>query len=294
VPTPILRLEHMRTRRPPPGFVIPPDPGESRSPAEIREHYEVEKELATRLRNSTREERRDLYPSVYDELYERIKSHPQLAPGAATETQIRLVERYLDPDTVFLEIGAGDCGLSRTVAARVRQVYAIDVSEEIASRVTPCQNLEVLITDGIEIPVPPGSATLAYSNQVLEHLHPDDAFEHFRSVCVALGSDGRYLCLTPNRLIGPTDVSKYFDEIPTGFHLREYTAGEVASLMRAAGFKRVEMWTTRKGLSFRLPRLSVWAVESALERVPRSVVRRIGQTLPFRVILGCYVVGVKN
>jgi SAM-dependent methyltransferase len=231
---------------------------------------------------------------VYDELYERIKSHPLLAPTAETTNQIKLIERYLDPNTAFLEIGAGDCGLSLVVADRVRQVYALEVSEEIASRVNPSPNLEVLITDGIEIPVPPGSVTLAYSNQVLEHLHPDDADEHFRSVYAALAPGGRYVCLTPNRLMGPCDVSKYFDEIPTGLHLREYTVGEVAKLMWATGFRIVEVWTTRKALSFRVPRACVWAVESALDRLPRPGVRRIGGTLPLRVILWSYVVAVKN
>jgi cyclopropane fatty-acyl-phospholipid synthase-like methyltransferase len=286
-------LRDMGTRQRPPGFAIPPEPGDPRSAAEIREHYEVEKELAARLRNSTREQRLELYSSVYDELYERITSHPLLSPAEATTTQVKLIERYLDPDTVFLEIGAGDCSLSLVVAARVRQVYALEVSQEIASRVTLHQNLEVLITDGIEIPVPSGSVTLAYSNQVLEHLHPDDADEHFRRVYAALGPGGRYVCLTPNRLMGPTDVSKYFDKTPTGFHLREYAVGEVATLMRAAGFRRVEAWTTRKGLSFRVPRPVVWSVESALDRLPRPAVRRIGGRLPLRVILGCYVVAVK-
>jgi SAM-dependent methyltransferase len=284
----------MGTRRRPPGFAIPPEPGDPRSPAEIREHYEVEKELAARLRNSTREQRRELYPSVYDELYERIESHPLLAQTAETANPINLLERYLDPNTAFLEIGAGDCGLSLLVAARVRRVYALEVSEEIASRVSPRQNLEVLITDGIEIPVPQGSVTLAYSNQVLEHLHPDDADEHFRSVYAALAPGGRYVCLTPNRLMGPTDVSKYFDQTPTGFHLREYTVGEVTEMMRATGFRKVEAWTTRKGLSFRMPRVCVSAVESALDRLPRAAVRRIGATLPLRVVLGCYVVAVKS
>ncbi len=34
----------------------------------VRQHYEVEKELADRLRQASREERRTLYGAVYDEL----------------------------------------------------------------------------------------------------------------------------------------------------------------------------------------------------------------------------------
>jgi Methyltransferase domain len=78
-----------------------------------------------------------------------------------------------------------------------RRRYENTTRSRIASRVSPRENLEVLITDGIEILVPPGSVTLAYSNQVLEHLHPDDADEHFRSVYAVLGLGGRCVCLTP-------------------------------------------------------------------------------------------------
>jgi hypothetical protein len=99
--------------------------------------------------------------------------------------------------------------------------------------------------------------------------------------------------LTPNRLTGPADISRHFDDVPTGFHLREYTVGEVASLMRAAGFERVRAWTTRKGHSLPLPWLLVNAVEHALDRLPRTWARRLGEALPVRVIVGAYVVATK-
>jgi hypothetical protein len=49
---------------------------------------------------------------VYDEPYERIKSHPLLAPTAETANQIKLIERDIDPKTAYLEIGASGCGVS--------------------------------------------------------------------------------------------------------------------------------------------------------------------------------------
>src|SRR5260370_7461978 len=52
--------------------------GEYRTPEQLREHYEIEKELATKLRESSHEERRTLYTSLYHDLYRRVPSHPQL------------------------------------------------------------------------------------------------------------------------------------------------------------------------------------------------------------------------
>jgi hypothetical protein len=103
---------------------------EMRTPAQVREHYLVEKELAHRLRVSSREERKELYTSLYDELYQRIPSNPQLtlhAPAQAdaeTSTpQIRFLRRFLHKDDVLLEVGAGTCDTALAIASDVKQVY---------------------------------------------------------------------------------------------------------------------------------------------------------------------------
>jgi SAM-dependent methyltransferase len=272
--------------------------GDTRTPSDIREHYEVERQLAERLKASTRAERSTLYTALYDELLQRVPSHPlleQRADSTVTAGQLRMFDRYLDADSVFLEIGAGDCALSLAVAERVREVYALDVSEEITAEARRAQreNLRIVVTDGLSIPLKPASVTLAFSDQLFEHLHPDDALDHLRQVHEVLRPGGRYICLTPNRLTGPHDVSKYFDETATGFHLREYSATELERLMRAAGFARVEFGTTRRSRSLRLPRLLVHGVEGAFERLGRRWRVRLGHALPLRVVLGSYAIGIK-
>jgi SAM-dependent methyltransferase len=276
--------------------VSPDAPEERRSAAEIRAHYEIERELAARLRTASRAERRTLYAELYDELLRRVESHPLMqktGDGGTTTAQLRLIERYLDTNSVFLEIGAGDCALALVLADRVQKVYAIEVSAEIIRGVSRRENVEIVVTDGLSIPIPHGSATLAYSNQVFEHLHPDDALDHLRQVCAALAPGGRYVCVTPNRLTGPHDISKYFDTTATGFHLREYTAVELAGLMESAGFERAELWAMRRGVSSRLPRIAVLFVERSLGLVSASMRRRVARALPFRVLLECFVVGIK-
>ncbi len=57
---------------------------EPRSPEQIREHYEIEKELANRLRKASKPERRALYSALYDELYRRVPLHPQFNPQKIT------------------------------------------------------------------------------------------------------------------------------------------------------------------------------------------------------------------
>ena len=75
----------------------------------------------------------------------------------------------------------------------------------------------------------------------MEHLHPEDAFEQLRNIIRALAPGGRYVCITPNRLNGPHDVSSHLDREATGFHIKVYTVTELARLFRAAGFAKARV-----------------------------------------------------
>jgi hypothetical protein len=117
---------------------------------------------------------------------------------------------------------------------------------------------------------------------------------HLSQIYTALAPGGRYVCITPNRPTGPHDISKYFDTVATGLHLQEYTTTELARLMRCAGFERAEAWVTRKGFSLRAPWAAVRATEGVVGLLPGKARRRVGRELPLCVVLGCYVVGVKE
>ena len=51
---------------------------------------------------------------------------------------------------------------------------------------------------------------------------------------------------TPNALVGPGDVSRFFGETAQGFHLHEYTIRELCGLLGECGFGQIEVllrWT---------------------------------------------------
>ncbi len=245
----------------------------ARSPEQLWEQYVVEKELAGMLRAAPRAQRARLYSWAYDELFRRIPHHPQLRIKASPEEQsrriaqqMRLLDSWLEPETVFLEIGAGDCALSFAVAKRVARVYAVDVSTTITSAASLPPNFELLLSDGTSIPTPDGKVTLAYSNQLMEHLHPEDAYLQLTNICSALAPGGTYICITPGRLTGPHDISKYFDDVATGFHLKEYTSTELITMFRRAGFRTARQWLRIRGAYVGIPNfLSMW-MDRILER----------------------------
>lgn len=247
-----------------------------RTEQQLRRHYEVERHLADQLRHSTPHERTQLYSEVYDELFRRVPDHPQhvwktdpAIRGARIEKHLGTIEHFLPAGGTYLEVGAGDCALATRVAKRAGRVYAVEVSEEITARQAPPPNLEVVITDGRSIPVPNGSIDVAFSDQLMEHLHPDDAEEQLANIHRALAPGGIYLCITPNRLSGPHDISKYFDPVATGLHLKEYTNRELASLMRTVGFSTVRTFLTARGRTMTAPIRLAEALEGAARATGR-------------------------
>jgi SAM-dependent methyltransferase len=268
---------------------------DTRSPERLRFHYEVERELSDRLRTASAAERTTLYGELYNELFARVTDHPQLVRKASEQqrtagafAQVALLEQWLTPDMHVLEIGAGDCAVTRVLSARVRKVTAVDVSDAIASGTLP-DNVDLRITDGRTLPVENGTVDLAYSNQLLEHLHPDDAGLHAREVRRVLRDGGRYVCLTPHRFAGPSDISKHFDEEATGFHLKEYTLGDLQVLFKSAGFRRVDVLARAKALNFLMPVTPLVAAERLLERQPPARRRRVAGFIVVRNLLGFVV-----
>jgi len=264
----------------------------------LRFHYDVEKRLARRLMDSTPEERRHLYTAVYDELFRTVEDHPQHTDKHADDTtrierQLNLIRPLVSPTDVFLEIGAGDCKLSMGIAPHVKRVVAIDVSPEIVATKGLPGNVEVMISDGTSIPVEPASADFIYSNQLMEHLHPDDAVEQLRNIFTALRPGGRYMCITPNRISGPHDISRHFNPVAEGLHLREYSYRELRDLFRQVGFRKVDAMVASRGVKlFTAPLASMLPLEGAIEHLAR-ISKGVKNAKSTGVLLGVRAIAYK-
>jgi SAM-dependent methyltransferase len=270
---------------------------EARSPDQLYEHYIIEKDLAQRLRTASESERLTLYSTLYDELFRKVPHHSQLTrkhqfslSSSIIQQRLALLQPYLNPATHYLEVGPGDCQFALEIAKHVAQVYAVDVSQEIAQGDALPANFQLILSNGTSIPVAANSVDVAYSYQVMEHLHPDDAIAQLKNIYNALKPGGRYLCITPSRLSGPHDISKYFDEVATGFHLKEYLASELTDLFYAAGFKSVTLCKQAGNRTLTMPLnpvvlSSLGITEHLLEKLPTPWRLRIAELpLLFRSI----------
>lgn len=282
----------MHSKPPEPRQPLPAD----RSYDSVWHHFQVERAIAERLKAADRSGRKQIYASMYDELFAQVPDHPRLTrrdnaalTDRANLSKTRLVNPFAVSDSVFLEFGSGDCCFSFAMAERFRHVYAVDIADQISPGVQRPKNFSLVVYDGYNLDLPEDSVDLAFSDQLIEHLHPDDAEHHFRLVHRVLKPGGLYLLRTPHRLTGPHDVSRYFSAEAQCFHLKEWTYSELAATLADLGFDSVRAYWFGRGVLLRLPLL--WF--RLLEQLPRAAGSRLPARLA-RLLLPSVTVAVRK
>lgn len=213
----------------------------------VRRHWDLERALTRELLDSTPESRWETFERCYSQLYGELDWLNAFQGADST-----LLPDYLygdwaallgDPPLEVYEIGSGKGNLALYLAEKGFQVKGSEVTRQRGQRwIDEHPNLSWGVCDGVHFEEfePLDRYDAVISDQVIEHLHPDDLEAHFRSVLKILRPGGRYLMSTPHTAYGPMDVSRVFllDE-PHGMHLKEYTHAEILRALRRAGFSRV-------------------------------------------------------
>jgi SAM-dependent methyltransferase len=262
---------------------LPPD----RSFEQIKNHYLVEKSIAKRLKESSREERKLIYATMYEELFSKVPDHPRLTRRESTQlTEISnkdkfsIVSRFLDQSIVFLEFAPGDCRFVIEVAKQVKYAYGVDISDQSNHTDTVPENFELIIYDGYNLDeIESNSIDVVFSDQLIEHLHPDDTKLHFELVHRILKAGGKYVFRTPHSLRGPFDVSKYFSDEPECFHLKEWTYSEINRVLKDLEYTTFFTYRRSKGKFVRYPYLYFAICERFLGLMPKRHIRTAAKRL---------------
>ncbi len=268
----------------------------------LHDQCAYETEIAAKLRNASRTERVELYGRLYgayQAAFPEIFHEPNDHPAASVNYELAFATRFVSPDTAVAEIGPGRCELATALAARCQSVFGVDVVDMSPPGSTP-SNFKFVQTDGSRIPLPDESVGLVISNQLMEHVHPDDATYQLREILRILQPGGCYICITPNRLHGPHDTSAYFDDLPcpvvdgayvaNGLHLKEYTNLELYQLFRDMGFCRCRLFAGARGRYVQVPAALMGLAERGARRVPLRLRKR---SKLFQALLGVRIVAEK-
>lgn len=234
---------------------------------------------------------------MYDELFSKVPDHPRLVrkqddklTALVNRQKLALVKPFIKKGDCYAEFGPGDCRLAMQVACVVSEAYGVDISDQRNPADKVPDNFKLVVYDGYELNEPaPNSIDLVFSDQLIEHFHPEDTRHHFELVHRILKSGGRYLFRTPHALTGPHDVSKYFCDKAEGFHLKEWTYIELKEVLSELNFSAIRCYRFAKGRSIRMPYLYFWLAETLLKHVPREYSRKATALL----ISSIYAVAIK-
>ena len=266
-------------------------------------HYRLEKEFGRRIMNAEPGDRARVTLEAYDELFRRIPWHDGHMESAVARANHAAVyasfARMVGHGRDVLEVGCGNGEHLRDLAARNRSCVGVDISDVVLDPPPDLPpNVELMVADAVDLsPLPARRFDVVFSSQLIEHLHPEDLPRHLHEVARVLRPGGRYIFETPNRLGGPHDVSRHFDDVATGFHLREYTNGELLSLLRRSGFRtfRSPLFRNRAyRVSARLARLAeiptAWKVvgETAIAPLPVRLRRRLAKALKLNILVEAF------
>ena len=217
------------------------------------QQYQLEKELANKLLNTTKDQRKSAYKIFYGEFFNKfpkINNNLDHKIKHKVDWQLRLLKPFLNKNITFMEIGAGNCLLSLKVANYVKCVTAYEVAELITPSTDLPANFKLKVFDGIDFGELDNSIDFIFSNDVFEHLHIEDSFHHVKQYFNMLKSGGKIIIVTPNSLTGPHDISRNFSMKPDGFHMKEYTNMELRKILKSYGFTRIRALLGHKKIGY--------------------------------------------
>ncbi len=224
----------------------------------ILSHWELEKQLRITLLESTPERRWEAFDDAYSKLYHELAwLNEHTSSGDDHGAQASLWHDVIgDAPQKIYEVGSGKGELITYLAKQGFDCTATEITRERGEKWSAdVQNLRWDNSDGIHLSefTSPNTYDVVLSNQVIEHMHPEDVATHFDHVNKLLKKGGRYIFSTPHLVDGPSDVSRVFGcgELK-GMHLKEYNYAELASFSTQANLTPKAVWRLPNAVRSRL------------------------------------------
>ncbi|WP_020482272.1 SAM-dependent methyltransferase [Methylomonas sp. MK1] len=214
----------------------------------ILEHWHLELQLTKLLLESTPDNRWEVFEKCYTTLYTKLEWLNKLIDKRAPLPPNILYKEWAyligtAPKRIY-EIGSGRAEMISYLADLGHEIKATEITREQGEKHTSdkLENLKWGISDGVHLEQfePVNTYDFVISNQVIEHMHPDDLPENCKHVYSTLKSGGKYIVCAPHPWHGPPDISAVFKyKKAIGVHLKEYTNYQIYSHLKRSGFKKV-------------------------------------------------------
>jgi len=177
------------------------------------------------------------------------------AKSSPKDDLVQLLRPELEGRSI-LDVGCGGGAFLLSCARNIehRELLGLDVFAE--NMTVPERKLTFKRSDvvrfGVDKPF-----DVALTDNVYEHIAPQDVDEHLQSIRSALVPGGQVVILTPHRSFGPWDVTRIIDNSNSGWipargtHINEVTYGELAAKLTANGFSDLRTVPPKVRLGYR-------------------------------------------
>jgi len=145
--------------------------------------------------SSAKDERHKVAEEAYTTLYEELRWHDDYHCDQPTQSFNPWVASIGEAPSDIYEIGSGRGQLLQLLAEVGHRCKGTEVTSERGERYDDEKKIRWGTTDGIQLDQfePVSSYDVVLSNQVVEHLHPEDIGDHLRSTARILRPGGSYI-----------------------------------------------------------------------------------------------------
>jgi 2-polyprenyl-3-methyl-5-hydroxy-6-metoxy-1,4-benzoquinol methylase len=211
--------------------------------ANLMQAFQIERDFHYAILNEESYDKRlNLYGNVYKTVHPIYGKTSQnlLSAKNPKDKQVFLFRKEL-LDKSILDVGCGEGYFLASVANKLKHKRLVGIDISIPPAAKQYSDIEFITADIIDFKIDE-KFDVVFSDQVFEHIAPRDIGTHLMSVRNALCKGGIFIICVPNRLFGPSDVTRIIDFSYTnrikaqGTHLNELTYTELIPILKNQGF----------------------------------------------------------
>tara|TARA_B110000003_G_C16651770_1_gene534498 strand:- start:1185 stop:2060 length:876 start_codon:yes stop_codon:yes gene_type:complete len=213
------------------------------SASDLVEAYKIESHYHNLIKNEMdRTKRKEMYSEMYLKAHQIYNRNSVYMNSELFSRKALLFKKELEGKSI-LDVGCGKGAFLNTIkkSFKVKDLVGIDVSLPEKNKLNEMSGIEFIKDDVTSFDLK-RKFDVVYSNHVIEHMSNQDFPIHLESIVKHLKKGGKLIINMPNRLFGPSDVSRIIDFSYTnkirakGSHFNEMTYSELIPKLKKLGF----------------------------------------------------------
>jgi 2-polyprenyl-3-methyl-5-hydroxy-6-metoxy-1,4-benzoquinol methylase len=192
-----------------------------------------------------KEEKIERRQELYSEFYQKVipvygRDSAPVPLNNPKDKYVQLFKKELEGKTI-IDYGCGQGYMLQSISKNLSTKKLLGIDVVIPKELKNLKNINFEEANLLTYR-PKESFDIALSDNVIEHLVLEDATLHLKNIYQSLNKGGKLILIIPNKLFGPSDITRIKDfshsgkMLPKGGHVNETTYCETIELLESIGF----------------------------------------------------------